>query len=298
LLKTIACYGVVFEGLTDEALAEFVQTTAMNAPGYEQYCRHQQEIRVRSLVWARAAQKYWWALGSNPKRTRTTSNQISLNQRRAEDAQRRIREAVDRLVAIGQFPVDATGRVRVLIREARTSQQTLYRYPELWHPEHREDDRTGCVTADAVGDAAGSGEEIAQEPESLEFKQDGALHTLEERMKGGKGVDGNPLIEIPVNEATSATVIEFNQLGRENDQSIEKCLEKSLRVIEVKLPDRERNQWIEKLLEKSLSTFELIQNVTRLSTFHYSLLLMHNSSLKITLGNRKYYIEVNRYRTD
>jgi hypothetical protein len=245
LLKTIACYGVVFEGLTDEGLAEFVQTTAMDAPGYDEYCRHQHEIGVRSMVWARAAQKYWWALGSNPRRTRTADESkvipINKNQLRAEDAQRRIREVVDRLVAAGQFPIDATGRSRVLIREARTSQQTLYRYPELWHPEHREDDRTGSVIAEVAGDAGISVEEIPQEPESPESRQGGELHTLEERMKGERGLDGDCRIEIPVNETTSATMMEFKRF------------------------DREENEWIEKPLEKSLSTIELRRRQTEVS---------------------------------
>jgi hypothetical protein len=271
LLKTIACYGVVFEGLTDEALAEFVQTTAMNAPGYSDYCRHRHEIGVRSIVWARSAQKYWWALGSNPKRTRTTSesNQISLNQLRAEDAQRRIREGVDRLVEDGQFPVDATARVRVLIREVRTSSQTLYRYRELWHPEHRESDRTRCVMVEAAGNAECSVEEISQDPELPESRQSEELHTLREGMKGGRGFDGDRMIEAVVDEAGSETVMEFKSSDRNEDESIEKRL------------------------EKSVSTIEVIQEATELSGFQYSLLLMHDCGLEITVGNRNRYSKNN-----
>jgi hypothetical protein len=68
LLKTIACYGVVFEGLSGDALIEFVQTTAVNAPGYGQWCRHQQEIRFKAMVWARSASGYYWRLGTQGNR--------------------------------------------------------------------------------------------------------------------------------------------------------------------------------------------------------------------------------------
>jgi hypothetical protein len=247
LLKTIACYGVVFEGLTDEALADFVQTTAMNASGYGEYCRHRQEIGVRSIVWARAAQKYWWALGSNPRRTRTTSesNQLSLNRLRAEDAQRRIREGVDRLVAIGEFPTDATGRSRVLIREARTSQQTLYRYRELWHPKYREGDRTRCVMVEPVGDAGISAIEKPHGAELPESRQSGELHTLEANMKGERELDGGNEIEGVVEAADCASGMEIEWL------------------------DRNENQWVEKSLEKSLLTIELIGKATELSVFRW-----------------------------
>ncbi|MBW4420979.1 MAG: hypothetical protein KME13_17365 [Myxacorys californica WJT36-NPBG1] len=45
--------------MQDEGLAEFVQTTAINAPVYETYCRHTHEITGRSTLWARAAEKHW-----------------------------------------------------------------------------------------------------------------------------------------------------------------------------------------------------------------------------------------------
>jgi hypothetical protein len=79
LLKTIACYGVVFERLTGDAFAEFVQTTAINAPGYETYCRYQHEIAQRSRLWARSAEKYWWALGGEPQRSSNSFSGNTLN---------------------------------------------------------------------------------------------------------------------------------------------------------------------------------------------------------------------------
>ncbi|MBW4541587.1 MAG: hypothetical protein KME43_20940 [Myxacorys chilensis ATA2-1-KO14] len=194
LLKTIACYGVVFEGLQSEALAEFVQTTAINAPGYETYCRHQHEITRRSTLWAKAAEKYWWALGSEPQRSPEhstpnggeTSNVIPINQNqmRAEEAQRRIRDTIARLQSIGQFPADASSRVRLLVREAHTSVQTLYRYRHLWHPEHFTPvEETACVTAAAASDPSDAATKSPDLAESREPVSGGELHTLEQNMK-------------------------------------------------------------------------------------------------------------------
>ncbi|MCY6494548.1 hypothetical protein [Leptolyngbya sp. GGD] len=190
LLKTIACYGVVFEALKGDALAEFVQTTAMNAPGYEEYCRHQHEIARRSTVWARAAEKYWWALGTEPQRTEAAYRvedkviPINKNQARAEDAQRRIREAVERLAASDDLPADVTGRVQALVREAHTSPHTLYRYLDLWHPEHFACLISAeCVTPPPEGNTAILEIEVSAPSNFSESSQSKKLHTLKNRMK-------------------------------------------------------------------------------------------------------------------
>jgi hypothetical protein len=44
LLKTIACYGRVFEGLQGQDLIDYTLRIATTRPGYEQYCRHQHDI--------------------------------------------------------------------------------------------------------------------------------------------------------------------------------------------------------------------------------------------------------------
>jgi hypothetical protein len=194
LLKTIACYGVVFERLTGEALAAFVQSTATNAPGYEDWCRHQPEITRRSTVWARAAEKYYWALGTEPKReggftgAPEGSNVIPINQnaQRALDAQRRIREAVERLITAGELPAEATPRKAALERQG-ISGRTLYKYPDLWHPGHQEagtatTDPT-CKPAQPEGNSADftvkMGEGI-KPPESIQSRK---VYTLKPKMK-------------------------------------------------------------------------------------------------------------------
>jgi hypothetical protein len=189
LLKTIACYGVVFERLTDDALAEFVCTTAINAPGYENWCRHQAEITRRSIVWARAAEKYYWALGTEPKRegsftgTAAGSNVIPINQnaQRALDAQRRIREAVERLSRDGQLPTEATPRKEALEQQG-ISARTLYKYPDLWHPGHQSAGAT-CKPAQQEGNPADFAASIEAGIKSPEPIQSRKVYTLKPKMK-------------------------------------------------------------------------------------------------------------------
>jgi hypothetical protein len=192
LLKTIACYGVVFEGLKGEALADYVLDTALNAEGYERFCRHQHEIRMRCTVWARAAAGYYWALGEEPQRVGQIHDgqsvdkviPINKNQLRAEDAKRRIREAVLRLKAAGELPSDATERLHAIADAAKSSSQTLYRYRELWHPNHCQHIETGrCETVSAAGVTADLTEEMTLLPKLSEASGSGKFHTLAENMK-------------------------------------------------------------------------------------------------------------------
>ncbi|MCY6494577.1 hypothetical protein [Leptolyngbya sp. GGD] len=236
LLKTIACYGVVFERLTGEALAEFVQSTAINAPGYETYCRHQHEIGQRSRLWARSAEKYWWALGSEPQRSSnpfrgdgsddSPNSRINQNQVRATEAQRRIQEAYMRLESNGQLPSDITSRIRLLIQEARTSVQTLYRYREIWHPEHQPpDSSTGSVIAAAAGDSSDTTAVKSNPVKPPETRQSRKLHTLGNNMKC-RGIFGFSFASNgSVSEGAIEVVLEFGLKDREENQFNEDPLE-------------------------------------------------------------------------
>jgi hypothetical protein len=153
LLKTIACYGVVFEGLKGDTLIEFVHTSAINSSGYEKWCRHQHEIKLRATVWARSAEGYYWALGDSPKRSGTVhsesgNNIVPFNLVRSQDAQRRIKEAVSRLEQEGQFPHTATARSKAIAQQGISS-RTLYRHLNLCHPIHYQPDHSGsCKTTE------------------------------------------------------------------------------------------------------------------------------------------------------
>ncbi len=141
LLKTIACYGVVFEELQGDALAAYIERTASGSPGYAQWCRHQHEITQRAQVWARAAEGYYWPLGDLPKRTskfdqEPEPNIVSFNGVRSEEAQQRIRAAVNHLETQGTLPAMATARANEIANQGGISLKTLYRHRQLWHPLH------------------------------------------------------------------------------------------------------------------------------------------------------------------
>lgn len=138
LLKAVACYGVVFESLSGEALAHYVEEIATHCPGYSQWCRHQHEIRKRAEEWASAAENHYWALGTTPKRGRSPqggNNIVCFNRKRAEDAQSRIKAAVSELEARGELPDGMTARMKAIAQLAKCSFTTLQKYKELWQPQ-------------------------------------------------------------------------------------------------------------------------------------------------------------------
>lgn len=141
LLKTIACYGVVFEGLKGDALTDFVHQTAIHSSGFWQWCAHQSDIGHRATVWARAAEGYYWALGDDRQREGTVHSvegelSVSKNLLRAQEAQARIRSIVTSLSDQGVLPEGSTARAKAIASQGAVSLKTLYRYPHLWHPDH------------------------------------------------------------------------------------------------------------------------------------------------------------------
>jgi hypothetical protein len=136
LLKDIACYGVVFEGLRGPLLAEFVTRTANEAPGVEQYCQHLYELDRRCFQWAAAAEKFWWPLGDDPLRERPSF--MNVCKERAEEARLRIQRAVNSLALVG---MNVKARVEALCQEAKCSASTLYKNKDLWHPGHQDGDQ-------------------------------------------------------------------------------------------------------------------------------------------------------------
>ena len=141
LLKTIACYGVVFEQLQGSALEEYVLRIATTRPGYEQYCRHKGDIQRRIKAWVRAAESYYWPLGSEPKRQGDGQgpDAIPFNQQLSDAAQERIRAAVEQLKQLGQLPDMITARAQAIARQGGIALRTLYKYLALWHPHHQEE---------------------------------------------------------------------------------------------------------------------------------------------------------------
>lgn len=146
LLKEIGCYGHVFLEHAGEALVDFIYQQAISSSGYEKWCRHQREIRMRSRVWATAIEKYYWPIGSYGKARQTIARTTAaaVNDLRAQSAQESIRAAVQQLEAAGNLPQRVTARAEA-VRKAQaslsstsSSLETLYKAEnkKLWHPDY------------------------------------------------------------------------------------------------------------------------------------------------------------------
>ncbi|MEM0978879.1 MAG: hypothetical protein AAGH78_01260 [Cyanobacteria bacterium P01_H01_bin.58] len=174
ILKAIACYGRVFEGLADDELSLYVEQMALSRDGFQQWCRHQGAIAKKSRAWARWATRFWWPIGSNPKASAVSAanHERNLNDEKQLDARRRISQAALHLLRQGELPEGVTARIAKLSKLARTSVATLYKNLALWHPDQ------WCVIPEPEGDAVRSqqcNETSSNPPEHLPSE---GLHTL------------------------------------------------------------------------------------------------------------------------
>ncbi|MBD2166438.1 hypothetical protein H6G04_18745 [Calothrix membranacea FACHB-236] len=157
LLKDIACYGIVFGNFSGLKLIDYIVTTALAAPGYHQYCRHQHEIERRAAEWAKCCEGFYTPYPSYPNRSASyrehfaasygNNNLIAFphpNQQRQQETLERITAVVANLKGQGKFPATASERAKAIIAASKqqygkgTSQTTLHKpeYLWLWHPLH------------------------------------------------------------------------------------------------------------------------------------------------------------------
>jgi hypothetical protein len=216
LLKAIACYGVVFAALSGEALVHYVEETATHSPGYSQWCQHQHEIRKRAEEWASAAESYYWAIGTPPKRGRAPqggNNIVSFNRQRAEDAQSRIKAAVTELEARGELSDGMTARMKAIAQMAKCSFSTLQKYKELWQPQEHVIAPTEAVSTTLPSPSepstqtpkAASPEELHtighMNGEALAFDQPLLKTHLDRKGEGsGRGDESFPRVKTPLIE--------------------------------------------------------------------------------------------------
>ncbi|MGB3787804.1 MAG: hypothetical protein WA949_07325 [Phormidesmis sp.] len=175
LLKVISGYGRVFERLEGEDLEVFVLHTAITAPGFAEFCQHGADIGSKVAAWCRAAERYYWPLGDEPKRDKTA---FDFNQERAIDAQSRIKAAYEWLKKRGEWPETITAQLKALSQKAKASFKTLYKYSQLWNPLER------CVTVVREGDRGDStslNADTADPPKPAPY---GELHTTNQITKG------------------------------------------------------------------------------------------------------------------
>jgi len=219
LLKDFVCYGRVWMGLSGEALIDYVVAIATNAPGYEQYCSHQQEIRQRAAQWVHSteANQFYTPYCSIPPRLATyreTYNNVSnpdaanniiafrnpINEERRAQAHERIKNARAHMETTNTLPLTATARAKALVATIKelfgvtVSHKTLYKssYLVLWHPK---DDNKGCGINDLSTnlDTSSSSnlaeittsEKLIELPEALPLKDSQKIPTPPPYMKVG-----------------------------------------------------------------------------------------------------------------
>jgi hypothetical protein len=148
LLRVMGTYGRIFEKLEGEKLVQYIVETALNSPGYTEFCRHQHEIEQRAKDWARCIEKFYYPYGSKPSREGTFTsmkkeareNTVNLN--RATESRERIIKALEYLKEqVKQLP-QKIGELKKMLLKAlsdlfstRPSDKTLSKYRDLWHPK-------------------------------------------------------------------------------------------------------------------------------------------------------------------
>jgi len=213
LLKDFACYGRVWLALEGEALSDYVVATAQAAPGYQQWCSHQQEIRRRAAEWSRCCEGFYVPYCGYPNRqspykeqfggTDNANNNIVAFQRFDPNAERhqktleRIRLVVAHLKAAGMLPATATARSSAIIATSKelhgigVSHSTLRQpdYLPLWHPKS---DRAGVIACQPPVSAVVLGQESpidpdpwleVESPEPAPVQADARNYTLPPYMK-------------------------------------------------------------------------------------------------------------------
>ncbi|MEL7143295.1 MAG: hypothetical protein AAGL08_13855 [Cyanobacteria bacterium J06573_11] len=175
LLKVISGYGRVFLRLEGEELHEWVVITAMQCPGFDDYCGHHNDLGRKAYAWCQAAERYYWPLGEEPKREKA---KFDLNAERAEDAQSRIKSAYEWLTTKGDWPKTVTAQLKALQQTARASFKTLYKYSHLWQDVKR------CVTDHTASDHSDSPPQRTDQGNRLKPLPPGLLHTFTQITKG------------------------------------------------------------------------------------------------------------------
>jgi hypothetical protein len=128
----------------DQLVADIVYT-AMQLPGYRDYCRHQHEIWSRAEDWARSVERsrYWHCNTPRPpispepvEADTNTPRENHWNQWQQQQARKKLSAAIADLLNRGTLPCLARDRFLTLTRVYNLGGPTLYKHRDLWHPDH------------------------------------------------------------------------------------------------------------------------------------------------------------------
>ncbi|MBW4581812.1 MAG: hypothetical protein KME42_19770 [Tildeniella nuda ZEHNDER 1965/U140] len=126
----------------DRLIADIV-ATAMQLPGYRDWCRHQHEIWRRAEDWARCVEnsRYWHCGVPKPESVDTTESEVgpecgnTWNLFQQLQARSRLRDAIADLLNREALPATARDRFCALVTRYQFSGSTLYHHRDLWHPD-------------------------------------------------------------------------------------------------------------------------------------------------------------------
>ncbi|MEO1619675.1 MAG: hypothetical protein AAFU53_01440 [Cyanobacteria bacterium J06632_3] len=156
------------EPIIGAELVKDIIETAKALPGYEIWCQHQYEIEHRATEWASCIESsHYFAYGeqfgkykgTNQTGDKTKPEGPTWNQQQAQKTKDKIRQAVAQLTENGQLPEQATARFKAL-QTFGIGGGSLYRYKELWHPQHQNqqksqpEEKSESGQFDCVGDAS------------------------------------------------------------------------------------------------------------------------------------------------
>ena len=160
LLSRIIRYGIVFLGKTGKYLRKWAKQVAINAPGFQKWCRHHHEIDKKIEYWCRSTEnnQRYQPYRNFPQRDRTFKQDYpeafekvtqpkepNQNQIKAQLATERIKQTVVKLEAENRFPNGAVERTIAIATESQKmfgtaiSKTTLRKPHNLaqWHPKHK-----------------------------------------------------------------------------------------------------------------------------------------------------------------
>jgi hypothetical protein len=144
-LKIFGCEARVFLNMdSEQQIADYIQQTAQNTPGFYDHSNHTRDIAQRSREIAQWVIRYYWPLGATPSRETGYHTppmpiaSFSYHQAKREAAQERIKAAIAQIQSQNHLPALASERAKLITQIARVSQQTLYKAfnKPLWHPDH------------------------------------------------------------------------------------------------------------------------------------------------------------------
>ena len=125
--------------LEGDALIADIINTAMQLPGYDDFCNHCDEIEQRAEAWGRCVEtSHYYHYGSAKPitlETLTVKSEPTWNDRQQSGARERIQRAVAHLLEEERLPAGITERFDALVGEGMSG-ATLYRHRDLWHPAH------------------------------------------------------------------------------------------------------------------------------------------------------------------